>query len=197
MRIRFAIFLLLAGAFSSTILFAELNSLQVLSPQTLPIKQADVNGKAPIDFPQFLIVSKEAQNHRESRLVKIEEFLSLSKEPNTLILDTRSESAFKKIHLNGAIHLNFSDFTAEKLRKVIPDKTTRVLIYCNNNFKNGPSPLLEKSAPLALNIPTFINLYGYGYENLYELSSHLSIDDDRIELEGTEIQLQVSQDPEF
>jgi hypothetical protein len=23
--------------------------------------------------------------------------------------------------------------------------------------------------PLALNIPTFINLYGYGYKNIYEL----------------------------
>ena len=26
-----------------------------------------------------------------------------------------------------------------------------------------------KRISLALNIPTFINLYGYGYENIYEL----------------------------
>ena len=30
---------------------------------------------------------------------------------------------------------------------------------------------MRKSRPLALNIPTFINLHGYGYKNVYELKS--------------------------
>ena len=30
---------------------------------------------------------------------------------------------------------------------------------------------------LALNIPTFVNLHGYGYENVYELADLVSIED--------------------
>ncbi|MFK7785597.1 MAG: rhodanese-like domain-containing protein [Crocinitomicaceae bacterium] len=40
---------------------------------------------------------------------------------------------------------------------------------------------------LALNIPTYINLYGYGYKNVYELSELVSIHDSRIQFEGTEV----------
>lgn len=37
-----------------------------------------------------------------------------------------------------------------------------------------------KRVELALNIPTFINLYGYGYKNIYELGDMISVDDPRI-----------------
>ena len=53
----------------------------------------------------------------------------------------------------------------------------RSLIYCNNNFTDNVAPVMLKSAPLALNVPTFINLYGYGYENIYELDGAYSIED--------------------
>ena len=49
--------------------------------------------------------------------------------------------------------------------------------YCNNNFTDDIAPIPLKRAPLALNVPTFINLYGYGYENIYELSGAYSIHD--------------------
>jgi len=101
-------------------------------------------------------------------------------------------AAFKASHIKGAININFSDFTQEKLAKFIPDKNTRILIYCNNNFKVSKGDeasserlqILLKSAPLALNIPTFINLYGYGYKNVYELSSTLEPKDPRANLVG-------------
>ena len=44
-----------------------------------------------------------------------------------------------------------------------------------------------KPITLALNIPTYINLYGYGYRNVYELSELVSINDPRIEFEGTAV----------
>ena len=78
------------------------------------------------------------------------------------------------------MHLNFSDFTAAKLAAVIPDKNTRILIYCNNNLEDDSQNFPAKSMPLALNIPTFINLYGYGYTNIYELSSLVSVTDPRL-----------------
>ena len=45
----------------------------------------------------------------------------------------------------------------------------------------------ETAITLALNIPTYINLFGYGYKNVYELSELISIYDSRIEFEGTEV----------
>jgi hypothetical protein len=45
----------------------------------------------------------------------------------------------------------------------------------------------EQAITLALNIPTYINLYGYGYRNVYELSELISVHDPRIQFEGTEV----------
>jgi hypothetical protein len=38
-----------------------------------------------------------------------------------------------------------------------------------------------KRAPLALNIPTFINLHGYGYGNVWELAGEVSLTDPRVD----------------
>ena len=138
-----------------------------------------------VDIKGFTLLLSDTQKHRNSRLIEIDRFLELSREAGTIILDTRSKDAFKKKHLKGAVHLNFSDFTDEKLAKVIPDKTTRILIYCNNNVRGDRLNFADKKVALALNIPTFINLVGYGYRNVYELASYLDVDDPRWEFEGT------------
>lgn len=136
-----------------------------------------------IDFEGFLKISQEVNEYRQGRLVPIETFMAFAKEENTIILDCRSKEAYNAIHIKGAIHINFSDFTEKKLAEVIPDKNTRILIYCNNNFISQHEALVSKSAPLALNIPTFVNLYGYGYKNVYELSSYLIQEDPRLEFD--------------
>lgn len=144
-----------------------------------------------VDFSQFSKLSLEASQLRSKRLVKWEKFQEIADRPGTIILDTRSKKAFDQVHLKGAVHLNFSDFTEEKLAKAIPDKATTILIYCNNNFSALPgmevnfAAFADKSPGLALNIPTFINLYGYGYTQVYELSELLDVNDPRITLEGT------------
>ena len=58
--------------------------------------------------------------------------------------------------------------------------------------ENTETQILSNRKPimLALNIPTFINLYGYGYRNIYELDELVHINDPRIEFEGTEVTLQ-------
>ncbi len=122
-----------------------------------------------VNYGGFLNLSSELQSYRQERLVEINEFASMLVEDGVLLLDTRSAAAYRAIHIKGAIHINFSDFTEEKLASIIPDKETKILIYCNNNFTHTAPSLANKAAPLALNIPTFINLYGYGYENIYEL----------------------------
>src|SRR5690606_376781 len=126
---------------------------------------------------------KEVKPYRAQRLISAAEFVRMSGEENVVILDTRSKEMYDRKHIKGAIHLNFSDFTQTNLARLIPDPSTRILIYCNNNFaddelyfptKSYQPDLLnqerrEKKLTLALNIPTFINLYGYGYRDIYEL----------------------------
>lgn len=126
-------------------------------------------GSAEIDFDGFMELSGEVWEMREQRLLTLEDFNAMAAEPNTIILDARSRYAYELGHIEGAVNLPFSDFTDEKLAEVIPNHDTRVLIYCNNNFTDDAEPIPLKRISLALNIPTFINLYGYGYENIYEL----------------------------
>ncbi len=167
--------------------------------------------KADVDFDYFETVTAEAKINRSTRLVSYPTFLQYSNQPNTIILDTRSKMRYDKMHIKGAIHINFSDFTQAYLAEMIPDKNTRILIYCNNNFAQD-SPLIiqnfaskvvlpelfttmdsdqlngiPKSKTLALNIPTYINLFGYGYQNIYELNELVSSSRPDLELEGTGI----------
>ena len=141
-------------------------------------------GSVEIDYPAFAVMSEEVMSYRESRLISLADFNTMKDESGTIILDTRSASAFAQGHIDGAINLNFSDFTDEKLAAVIPSKDTRILIYCNNNFEDDVEPVMLKRAPLALNIPTFINLVGYGYENVYELGELVSIRDETVNWVG-------------
>ncbi|WP_299950039.1 rhodanese-like domain-containing protein [Hyphomonas sp. BRH_c22] len=139
--------------------------------------EAQETPEAQIDYDGFLGLSGEIAAYRQSRLVDLETFNAMKAEPGTILLDTRSSEAFHMGHIDGAVNLNFSDFTDDKLAKVLGDKSTRILIYCNNNFSDNVAPVMLKRMELALNVPTFINLYGYGYENIYELNGAHSIRD--------------------
>ena len=161
-----------------------------LSTAGEPKKQQQAAGSNPqIDYPGFVKLTRDVQQIRKTRLIPIATFNEMSRDRGTIILDTRSKAAFDGVHVQGAVHLNFSDFSVDKLAKVIPSKHTRILIYCNNNFVAKKVPLLlEKRAPLALNIPTFVNLHGYSYENVYELADALELNDTRVKLVGTRAQ---------
>ena len=97
----------------------------------------------------------------------------MSKEDGTIVLDARSKLKFDLLHIDGAINLNFSDIDIESLKKTIPDKNTRILIYCNNNFRNSEEAFASKLPTASLNLSTFIVLYNYGYKNVYELAPRI------------------------
>lgn len=143
------------------------------------------NGR--IDYEAFLKLTREVEPYRQSRRISEDEFLRMAAEEGTVVLDTRSKEKYDLRHVKGAVHLNFSDFTDQALARVIPSKDTRILIYCNNNFIGDSRSMFGKMAPLALNIPTFINLYGYGYRNVYELQPDLPLFTTKIPFEGTMI----------
>ena len=174
---------------------------------------------AKVSYDAFKSLVAEVEPHRQERLVDLNAFLKMSQEPGIVVLDTRSAFRYERIHLKGARHLSFPDFTQENLRKVIPTPETKVLIYCNNNFdgnqvdfasklgmpgrravlkqpggeegKKAPATpqaqfgSQEKPLMLALNVPTYITLYGYGYRNVYELDELVKVTDPRVTFEGS------------
>ena len=169
--------------------FTKMNTTKEIPTDFIPSK---------VDFDAFEKLTLEVNQYRKDRLIIWNTFQEFSKDENTIILDTRSKEMYDKKHLKGAIHLNFSDFTQDNLAQIIPSFKTRILIYCNNNIDNEPilfaskmslpkGLIQPKQISLALNIPTFINLYGYGYKNVYELSELVSVFDNRIIFEGTAI----------
>lgn len=166
-------------------LLVPLMMFSCLGAAALP--QSDNRPPSRVDFQGFEALAAEAGGYRAQRLVNIDTFLRMAQEPGTMILDARSESAYRRKHLKNAVHLSFSDFSGAGLAQAIPSKQTRILIYCNNNISGDQSNFPEKMTPLALNIPTFINLYGYGYRNVYELSNLLSANDPKLVFEGTDI----------
>lgn len=214
----------------SLLLVFQLN----ISAQTEIKSETKPIGSPLVNFDDYLDLALKVKEYRKDRLVTLEDFKKMSSEPNTVILDTRSDSMFKAKHIKGAIHLDFTDFTQDNLERLIPDKNTRILIYCNNNFLFMETPQIEdanfaskvskpypmrlelssitpikdkeifplnesnpsteqpkissKPITLALNIPTFINLVGYGYENIYELGELVIISQENLEFEGTSVE---------
>lgn len=153
-----------------------------------------------VDFEGYLKLAQEVQVMRKNRLLSLDSFLSEAQKPHVVILDTRSDSLYKQKHFAGAIHLDFSNFTQDALYALIPDPNTKILIYCNNNFKDlsfmepdffvskafrpNVATFNPKGVSLALNIPTFINLVGYGFTNVYELGEQVFVSDGRLKFEG-------------
>jgi phage shock protein E len=131
---------------------------------------ADGHDNPAIDMPGYLRVAAEAAQHRMARRVSEAEFIGLSREPGTVILDARSGEKYRELHVRNAVNLSFPDITVESLRRIIPDRNTRILIYCNNNFVNAEGPFPAKLPSASLNLSTYIALYNYGYRNVYELA---------------------------
>ncbi|HEX8301537.1 rhodanese-like domain-containing protein [Sphingomonas sp.] len=134
-----------------------------------------------IDYAGFATLTRDVRGLRAMRLLRFEAFKAKAAQKDALILDARSADKFAAGHIAGAVNLPLTDFTAEALAQVIGKNRDRpILIYCNNNFSNHRAPVALKSAPLALNIQTFINLVGYGYANVWELSDVVDFDDPQI-----------------
>lgn len=197
--------------------FSSFSQLPMFEGEPIPPINFDTiqPNASKVDFDNFLELAVKARDHRSKRLVAYVEFMKMSSDSNTVILDTRSKAMYDAQHIKGAIHLNFSDFNVWSLASLIPDTNTRILIYCNNNFDytqtNIPVPeqyFVSKQAPIetkidvpyifkngpkklpltmALNVPTYINLYGYGYKNVYELADLIPVYYGDIKFEGTAI----------
>ncbi|HEV2801742.1 MAG TPA: rhodanese-like domain-containing protein [Pyrinomonadaceae bacterium] len=158
--------------------------LAVLCVMPLASAQDKSGVKNPvIDMEGYLRISLEAARHREPRRLSEEDFIRMSREPGTVILDARSKQKYDELHIKGAINLSFPDIAVESLKSMLPDKSTRVLIYCNNNFRDAEGPFPTKLPTASLNLSTYIALYSYGYRNIYELGPLLDMQTSKLEFE--------------
>lgn len=133
--------------------------------------QSELSLNPQVDFDGFSDLTDQVREYRLGRLLPFARFMQEAAQPGALLLDARSRQAFDEGHIEGAVNLPLTDFTAESLAEVIgPDRNWPIYIYCNNNFSNGVPPVPTKMVQLALNIQTFINLVGYEYPNVWELN---------------------------
>jgi hypothetical protein len=128
-----------------------------------------------IDYQAFKDGVARVGETREQHRVTENEFVKMSADPRTVILDARSREKFELLHVKGAKNLSLPDMTEEDLAKVIPSRTTRVLIYCNNNFLNEIEALPSKTPSASLNVYTMNVLHAYRYTNVYELGPLIDI----------------------
>lgn len=140
-----------------------------------------------IDYVGFREQVVRVGEIRENRRISQEDFLAMARDPDTVILDARSEAKYKLLHVKGARHLSLPDITEEELARVIPSKATRILIYCNNNFLNEPEAFPTKAIRASLNLYTMNVLRSYGYTNVYELGPLIDIANTKLEFEGSKV----------
>jgi rhodanese-related sulfurtransferase len=144
--------------------------------------QERVTANPQFDYAGFSRLVEELGPVREAHRLPWADFAALARAEGAILLDARTPSAFQRGHLRGAVNLPFTDFSAESLRELLGSDTARpIFIYCNNNFRDHRPPVILKSAPLALNIPTFVNLHGYGYTNVWELADLIGTTDPGVE----------------
>lgn len=136
-----------------------------------------------IDYQAFMSNVREVGNLRKERRVTERQFIRMAADPNTVVLDARSERMYGLLHVRGARNLSLPDMTEAELAKIIPSKSTRVLIYCNNNFENEPIAFPTKAIDASLNVYTFNVLHSYGYTNVYELGPLIDPARSKIEFE--------------
>jgi|SRR5882724_718278 len=167
-----------------TLVSATIACAQTKAEPAKPAR-ATINNPA-IDMKGYLAIAAEAAEHRESRRLTEDEFIRLSQEPGTIVLDARSVAKYNELHIKGAINLSFPDITVDSLNQNLPDKNVRILIYCNNNFVGAQEAFPTKIATGSLNLSTYIALYSYGYRNIFELGPLLDVQTSNLEFAGSE-----------
>ena len=159
----------------------------ILAAGSVPAADTPSPANPAIDMDAYLRVSVEAARWRESHRLTEAEFTRMSREPGTVVLDARSRTKFDELHVKDAVNLSFPDIAIESLARLLPDRDTRILIYCNNNFTGAPESMPTKAVSSALNLSTFVSLHAYGYRNVYELGPAVDVAKAKVIFEGDEI----------
>lgn len=140
-----------------------------------------------IDYDAFQKIVASSASERESHRLTEPQFIEAMADKKAVLLDARSASKYELRHIQGAVNLPFTEFTAESLAKVIPAKDAKILIYCNNNFEGSPVAFASKAPSASLNLSTYTSLRAYGYTNIFELGPLLNVHTTAIPFAGAEL----------
>ena len=135
-----------------------------------------------------------ALKHRSERLLSLDAFSQMNTEANTLILDTRSAAEFAEGHIDGALNMPLPEMTLLNLGDLIDDRQTRILLFGNENIAEVSGRSDFEISTLPMNLLTYVSLYRYGYEDVYELSEATSVSDDRLRWIDRDLQLAANTD---
>ncbi|WP_269541010.1 rhodanese-like domain-containing protein [Cerasicoccus fimbriatus] len=172
-------YLLTVTGIAQTVFLGADTGLPAFSAQSIP--------NAHIDAPGFVKLVNHSQADRENKRLTEAQFLTALTSGDYVLLDARSASMFNLRHIDGAVNLPLTEFTADTLAAIIPNTDTKILIYCNNNFLNSPSSFATKSVRASLNLHTQASLRAYGYENIYELGPLLDVNQTTLPFAGSEV----------
>lgn len=74
--------------------------------------------------------------------------------PNLVVIDSRKKTEYVKGHIEGAINMLNTRMTKAGLEKIVPDKSTTILFYCNGHRCLRSSDAVNKAL-------------SWGYTDLY------------------------------
>lgn len=176
-----------------------------LAAEVKPVRE-----KRLVDFNAFLRMSEEpgtiildtrSKEHFDAAHIKgavhinfasfnVYDLAELIPDQNTRILiycnnniNTDSDEAFLGIR-DEQVKLGLQESMVSKV--ALPSRLDNRVVPKpkKSGYRGAP---VDPSKTMALNIPTFITLYGYGYKNIYELNQLVAPNDPRLVLEGTSI----------
>jgi rhodanese-related sulfurtransferase len=78
----------------------------------------------------------------------------IGKESKLVVIDARIPEEYKEASIEGAVNIVNTDFTPDTVAKVVPSKSTPVLIYCNGLKCGRAADAVEKAV-------------NYGYTDVY------------------------------
>ncbi len=116
-----------------------------------------------LDYNHFFEKSLKLQEFHSKRRIDVNTLLTMREDKNTIILDVRDKDDYDCVHIEGARNLGVGKMDGDSLAAIIPDKNTRIVIYCDNALEPYPVKMT------ALVHHAFPVMYEYGYHNLYEL----------------------------
>ncbi len=103
--------------------------------------------------------------------ISFEQFKKESQNSGVVILDLRSEAEYKDGHFKGA-RLMGADIKEEKLKQLVPNKQSKIIVYCTNTF--------FPSRRISLNNVCLPQIIALGYPNVFVIEEIWHKDFDEI-----------------
>lgn len=103
--------------------------------------------------------------------ISFEQFKKESQTSGAVILDLRSEAEYKEGHFKGA-RLMGADIKEEKLKQLVPNKQSKIIVYCSNTF--------FPSRRISLNNVCLPQIIALGYPNVFVIEEIWHKDFDEI-----------------